>query len=95
MNLKQRLLNLISLFLWTFILHWEYPLVIAILIILHFTLGWSLWWIAVVLGAWLVFAFIRTAVIGFANRVGNEPASPKENKNPYSSDNSIFRKKGE
>ena len=91
--MKNRLLSLLTLFFWTFLIHWEYPLVIAVLIILHFTLGWSLWWIAVVVGVWLIFALARTLVIGLANKVGSEPTPYRENKNPYSKDNSdLFQK---
>ena len=56
----------------------------AILLILHFVLGWSLWWAVAAFGIWLLWLFLWMAAVGWARRCGSTPDLPKENKNPYS-----------
>lgn len=56
----------------------------GILLILHFLLGWSIWWVVFALGLWILGLILWMLVIGWASRCGNTPDLPKENKNPYS-----------
>lgn len=56
----------------------------GILLVLHFVLGWSLWWVALAAGIWILIVALRVIVISWAARCGNTPDPPQENKNPYS-----------
>ena len=66
------------------ILNWEGLIPAAVLLILHFVIGWSPWWALAAFGAWLLWMIIWMSVIGWAARCGSIPDPPKENKNPYS-----------
>lgn len=55
-----------------------------ILVVLHFLLGWSLWWAALAAAVWIATVALRVAFISWAARCGNTPDPPQENKNPYS-----------
>lgn len=57
----------------------------AVLLILHFALGWSLGWTVIALGVWFIRLILWMSIIGWAGRCGATPDKPKENKNPYSS----------
>lgn len=59
----------------------------AVLLVLHFTLGWSVFWSVGALCIWISVLVIRMLIIRWANRCGNTPDPPKENKNPYSAKN--------
>lgn len=57
-----------------------------ILLILHFTVGISIWWFWGALGVWIVIRILRMLLIRFA-RWGagvEEDVDKSENKNPYS-----------
>ena len=56
----------------------------AVLLVLHFVLGLSLWWTYAALGLWIFWLIIRMCLIGWAVRCGSVPDPKKENKNPYS-----------
>lgn len=57
------------------------------LIVLHFVLGWSLWWAALAAAVWILWLIIRMLLLGWVVKCGNTPDPPKENKNPYSAKN--------
>lgn len=59
----------------------------VVLIVLHFVLGWSLWWAALAAVVWIVWLTIRMLLLGWVVDCGNTPDPPKENKNPYSAKN--------
>lgn len=59
----------------------------AVLVVLHFVLGWSLWWAALAAVLWLVWLILKMAFLGWAIKCGDTPDPPKENKNPYSAKN--------
>lgn len=56
----------------------------VIFLVLHFILGWSIWFAVAAMGIWLIWIIVRMCVIGWAVRCSNIPDPPKENKNPYS-----------
>ena len=64
----------------------------AILLVLHFWLGWSFWWAVLALGLWILWITFRKLVLSWANRCGNTPDRPTENKNPYSAGKQANRK---
>ena len=56
----------------------------VILLILHFLLGWPIWWAVIAAAVWIIWLFIWMKLIGWADDCGSTPDPPKENKNPYS-----------
>ncbi|MDD6203699.1 MAG: hypothetical protein PUC05_01705 [Firmicutes bacterium] len=56
----------------------------ALLLVMHFWLGWSVWWAVLALGLWIAGLILWMRVIGWAGECGSAPDPPKENKNPYS-----------
>lgn len=60
----------------------------AILLALHFWLGWSVWWAVIAFGVWILGIILWMYFIGWASRCSSTPDPPKENKNPYSVGNS-------
>ncbi|MGN0114104.1 MAG: hypothetical protein ACI396_02130 [Acutalibacteraceae bacterium] len=60
----------------------------AILLVLHFWLGLSIWWAVLAVGLWIIGIIIWMKIIGWAGKCGSTPDMPKENKNPYSVGNS-------
>lgn len=56
----------------------------AILLVMHFVLGWSWHWAALTGFLWLAWIIIYMLLIGWASRCSGAPDPPKENKNPYS-----------
>lgn len=63
-------------------LEWTIPA--WILLVLHFWLGWSIWWFVLALVLWIVDILFWMKVMGWAADCSNTPDPPKENKNPYS-----------
>lgn len=57
---------------------------VAVLIVLHFALGWPLWLIVIPIACWFLHALLITLILGWANSNSSEPRPPQENKNPYS-----------
>ncbi len=66
------------------VLNLEGAIPAAVLLILHFALGWSLWWAVAVFGVWILWLIFWMGAIGWARQCGSTPDPPKENKNPYS-----------
>lgn len=56
----------------------------GILLALHFLLDWWIGWFWIALGLWVLRILLLRIIFGWANRCGNAPDRPKENKNPYS-----------
>ncbi len=56
----------------------------AVLLGLHFWLGWSPWWAVLAAALWLLGIILRMLLIGWARHCGDTPDPPKRNKNPYS-----------
>ena len=56
----------------------------VILLVLHFLLGWSIWWAFIAAAVWFLWLVIWMKLIGWAGDCGSTPDPPKENKNPYS-----------
>lgn len=56
-------------------------------LILHFTIGLSIWWFWATLGIWILGAVIRCLVLMFARWAARKDREtpPQPNKNPYSS----------
>lgn len=63
-------------------LEWTIPA--WILLVLHFWLGWSIWWFVLALALWFINILFWMKVMGWAADCSNTPDPPKENKNPYS-----------
>ena len=61
----------------------------VVLFILHFCIGLSLWWAALALGLWIIYALVITFFFSWVSKCGSEPLPPKENKNPYSNNTNI------
>ncbi len=59
-------------------------LIAAILVGLHFWLGWSLWWAVLAAGLWLLWIILQTLFFTWISRCANTPNKPQKNKNPYS-----------
>lgn len=55
-----------------------------ILLVLHFWLGWSIWWFVLALALWIVDILFWMKVMGWAADCSNTSDPPRENKNPYS-----------
>lgn len=55
-------------------------------LILHFTIGLSLWWFWATLLVWILAGVLRYALVRFGRWGAEQSArqAPKENKNPYS-----------
>lgn len=64
----------------------------ALLLVLHFWKGWSLWWSVGAAGIWLLVIVLRMLLLTWASRCGSEPTPYQENKNPYSVGNSGERR---
>ena len=57
----------------------------AILIILHFWVGISIWWAVLAFALWIVYLIIWMLIFRWVNKSSSFSDKPKENKNPYSS----------
>jgi len=66
------------------VLNLEWTIPAWILLVLHFWLGWSIWWFVLALVLWIVDILFWMKVMGWAADCSNTPNPPKENKNPYS-----------
>ena len=83
--------NYLLVLLINMLLNFELSIPAWVLLILHFVIDLSIWWFIGALGVWVVSAMSAMWVVGWANRYGNVPDRPKENKNPYSNKNSNFK----
>ena len=61
----------------------------VILFVLHFFTELSLWWTALALGLWIIYALVITLFFSWVSKCGSEPPPPKKNKNPYSNNSKI------
>lgn len=66
------------------LLNFEGIIPAVVLFALHFWLDISMWWSVAALTLWLVWIILWMLFMGWANKCGNTPDPPKENKNPYS-----------
>ena len=71
-------------FVLNLILNFEGALPALALLILHYALGWQLWFVWLALGIWAGVIFIGSLVIVWAADCSNRPAPQRDNKNPYS-----------
>jgi hypothetical protein len=82
------------LFLFWRVSSWVCSLPAWITLILHFTIGLPLYWFWATLAVWLIAGILRYLTIRFArwgaSATRNDP--PRENKNPYSASNDVFKK---
>lgn len=76
--------NFILCLLFNMLLNFEGLIPAAVLLVLHFIFGWSVWWSALAAALWIVWLIIWMLFIGWAGRCSSTPDPPKENKNPYS-----------
>lgn len=76
--------NFFICLIFNILLNWEGIIPAAVLAVLHFWLGWPLWLAFAALGLWILGIIVRMLLLGWANKCGNSPDPPKENKNPYS-----------
>lgn len=69
-------------------LEWSVPA--WILLILHYTRGWSIYLFWAALAVWIAITVFKMLLLRLANKLGDSPAPQQENKNPYSAKNSDF-----
>ena len=81
--MKRFLQYLGSLFL-SLLFHWYWSIPAWILLILHFTVGISVWWFVGALLLWIIGVRIFVRVIGWLTYMGNKPEAENKNVNPYS-----------
>ena len=71
---------------------WVRSLPAWIALLLHFTVGLSIWWFWGTLAAWILGTMLWLLIIRFSQRVGDEPPPPHGNRNPYSAESrNVFR----
>lgn len=81
---------LMSLF-WS-LASWMRSLPAWIALVLHFTVGLSIWWFFGTLAAWILGTFFWLLIIRLSQRAGDEPTPPHGNRNPYSAASTdVFR----
>ena len=81
---------LMSLF-WS-LASWVRSLPAWIALVLHSTVGHSIWWFWGTLAAWILGTFFWLLIIRLSQRVGDEPPPPHGNRNPYSAGSQdVFR----
>lgn len=62
-------------------------------LILHFTVGLSIWWFWGTLAAWILGTFFWVLIIRLSQHAGGEPPPPHDNRNPYSAGSAdVFQK---
>lgn len=74
--------------LFNMLMNAEWCIPAVILLILHFVLGWSLWFAVGAFALWVIGIIIWMLLIGKAVQYGNENTPNRPNKNPYSAKNS-------
>ena len=73
---------------------WLCSLPAWITLILHFTVGLSIWWFWGTLFVWIAAGILRYLLILFGRWGASGEETPKENKNPYSAKNPGLQPKG-
>lgn len=76
--------NFLLCLLFNMLLNLEWAIPGIILLVLHFWLGWSIWWSVAAFALWILIIIFWMFIIGWAGNCSNTPDPPKENKNPYS-----------
>lgn len=71
-------------FLLNLLMNLELTVPAWILLGLHYWLAVSIWWFWGALALWPLVILIRMDLVSRLIRWGNQPETPKENKNPYS-----------
>ena len=72
-------------------LHLERSIPAWILLGLHFWLGIPIWWFVGALALWILSLLLRMWLMGWASFCGNQKDPPKENKNPYSVKENVYK----
>lgn len=60
----------------------------AILLVLHFWLGWSVWWAVIAAVIWILVMIIWMLLVGWLSEYDSVPLSQNKKKNPPSDKNS-------
>lgn len=85
MRTVKRKTNIISTILFNLLLNLEGLLPSLIFVALHFIFDISLIWAGVFAAFWFIGIVVKTLLLSYAVRCGNEKTPYRENKNPYSS----------
>ena len=86
----KRFFDYIVSVLLSLLFNWYWSIPAWVLLILHFTLGISIWWFVGALLLWIVGVRVFVRVIGWLTYMGNKPEEENKNINPYSNkDNKI------
>ncbi|MGN1457524.1 MAG: hypothetical protein ACI4XP_06175 [Acutalibacteraceae bacterium] len=56
----------------------------AILLVLHFWLGWSVWWAVIAAVIWILGMIVWMMLVGWLSKYDSVPLSQNKNKNPPS-----------
>lgn len=59
----------------------------VLLLVLHFTLGISIWWFVGLLTVWIISVILGSFILNWASSCSNEEKPYRENKNRYSKRN--------
>lgn len=84
MRKNQRSGNFLLCLIFNMLINLEGLIPAAVLLALHFILGWSVWWAVLAAALWIVWLILWMSFIGWASRCGSTLDRPKDNKNPYS-----------
>ncbi|MGN0489492.1 MAG: hypothetical protein ACI4HO_09545 [Ruminococcus sp.] len=85
--------NFILVLLLNLLFNFEWSIPAWILLILHFVIGLPVYWFWIALGLWVLLVVLFTKLLGWTARVSNEKPIKRENKNPYSASDDVFKKK--
>ncbi len=66
------------------IFHIQWSVPGFLLLLLHFVLGWPLWYSLVAFGVWFGYVLTVTIILSCLSRLDNTGPDYRENKNPYS-----------
>ena len=67
--------------------HWYWSIPAWVLLVLHFTLGISIWWFVAALLLWIVGVRLFMRLVGWLTYMGNKKEAENKNVNPYSKNN--------
>lgn len=84
MRTVKRKTNIVSTILFNLLLNLEGLLPALIFLALHFIFDISIVWAGGFAAFWLTRIIVKTLLLSFACRCGNEKTPYRENKNPYS-----------
>ena len=80
----KRFLQYIGSVLLSLLFHWYGSIPAWILLVLHFTVGISIWWFVGALLLWIFCVRLIMHIIGWLTYMGNKPETENKNINPYS-----------